>query len=310
MGTSQSPPNIDQQEKDGKYKRSGQIVFRVNEFAAFAGGTGQKRMISDSSQSINGLNWRMALEHSGTELALFVLCEGDENDKAWSCLASVRKSIVACKFGNQCFAEEEETRALFHAESREKGSKSFIKFAQLMDPNNGWYDGQEDAVTFIADIVAERPNGMPGAFLKDILLVNDETVYMNKYLLAAHSEFFEELFFGEKAQPKPKIQIENVADAVPHFERLIATMYPQNKELDAECVEGILELADRFLLDSVKNRCVQFLAKSSAKSAVFKLRVAEKYNLDALKDKRKKKTFGKKGNLGTEKDKSPTEFKN
>ncbi|KAL3107161.1 hypothetical protein niasHT_019557 [Heterodera trifolii] len=106
---------------------------------------------------------------------------------------------------------------------------------------------------------------------------------MNKYLLAAHSEFFEELFFGENAQPKPKIQIENVTDAVPHFERLIATMYPQNKELDAECVEGILELADRFLLDSVKNRCVQFLAKSSAKSAVFKLRVAEKYNLDAFK---------------------------
>ncbi|KAL3115145.1 hypothetical protein niasHT_016238 [Heterodera trifolii] len=72
-------------------------------------------------------------------------------------------------------------------------------------------------------------------------------------------------------------------NAVPLFERLIATMEPTNAALDDDCVEGVLMLANQFLLDCVKNRCAKFLLANSRKSAITKFRLAHQCGITAMK---------------------------
>uniref|UniRef100_A0A183BPV6 BTB domain-containing protein n=1 Tax=Globodera pallida TaxID=36090 RepID=A0A183BPV6_GLOPA len=277
---------VEMARSENKYRRSGRIVFRVDNFKAFCEGRVPEQLISDSAEFINGLPWRIMIDVSTDAqkfLKFFVLCDGDKNDKAWSCQAATRLGIVSCDKRIENFMEQEETRDVFNAKTRAWGSRTFIKIEELLDRKRALYNEVDDVVTFLVDVIAEKPNGMPGVRTEDILLVNGKETNVNKHQLAAHSDFFKTLFFGENAEQTPEIEIDDLTDAVQQFERLLATMEPKNMELDDECIESVLHLANRFLLGSVENRCVEFLKRTSKKPALSKFRLADEYGFVALK---------------------------
>ncbi|KAL3118232.1 hypothetical protein niasHT_004114 [Heterodera trifolii] len=282
----QSDKDTDQQtaEDANNYKRSGQILFRVTDLSNAIEATDNE--YSDP-ELINGLEWRIYVTYGKNGIGVYLACgtEEDLHDMAWCCQASWQLSVVAESDEYDVQKWTVNDFNVFNALHNEWGRKEFATFEDLMDPQNGLYNGQEDTVTLKAIVITEKPRGMTGIRTEDALMVNGQIVYVNKYLLATHSDFFRTLFFGQSADENPKIVIEGEDEnAVANFERTISLLSSPNEELDDFCVESVLLLANRFLFDSIENRCVSFLMNKSKKPKIFKFRLAHQCAIIGMKN--------------------------
>uniref|UniRef100_A0A183C568 MATH domain-containing protein n=1 Tax=Globodera pallida TaxID=36090 RepID=A0A183C568_GLOPA len=161
---SECPSNTggDQQAKDNKYKRKGQIEFRMPNFKEFSKGRGPKEVFSDTVEFINGLLWQMRIKHHDSHVGIYLNCCADETDAAWTSRAAFQFSVVSCKRSAECFMMIGNLNSfeIYYANSESRGYEQFASIKELMDPKNGFYDEKADAVTFKAEVVAEEPNGM------------------------------------------------------------------------------------------------------------------------------------------------------
>uniref|UniRef100_A0A914GYS7 MATH domain-containing protein n=1 Tax=Globodera rostochiensis TaxID=31243 RepID=A0A914GYS7_GLORO len=142
------------QAKDNTFKRCGQIVFRMPNIKEFSEGHGPKEVLSDAVEYINGLPWRIEINHCDAYIGLYLHCDGDQKRHGL---------VLSCYFSRQhCFLQQN------------WGYEHFVEIEELLDSKNGLYDEKEDAVTFKVEVITEE--GMPGVRLEDVLRVNEEVV--------------------------------------------------------------------------------------------------------------------------------------
>ncbi|UMM38034.1 hypothetical protein L5515_009611 [Caenorhabditis briggsae] len=113
-----------------------------------------------------------------------------------------------------------------------------------------------------------------------ILVVDGMKLHVNKAILSYHSDYFNTLFNSEfKEKSMSEIEIKDVQFW--EFAALLSLVHGSTVKPHYSYIENILELADRFLLPSVKPYLEGILIISSV-SRLDKLRIAEKYNFKDL----------------------------
>uniref|UniRef100_A0A183BTV6 BTB domain-containing protein n=1 Tax=Globodera pallida TaxID=36090 RepID=A0A183BTV6_GLOPA len=105
----------------------GTIMLTIKKVSEFAREDGRNRRYSEYSEPIylRGLPW--------------VACS----------------TIVPQKKGKTDYTCEQ--RHIYSSKNNGWGFTRFISFEELMDPNNGWYDAENDTVMLTIDVTAEEP---------------------------------------------------------------------------------------------------------------------------------------------------------
>ncbi|CAL2047105.1 unnamed protein product [Caenorhabditis brenneri] len=115
-----------------------------------------------------------------------------------------------------------------------------------------------------------------------ILVVQGKKLHVNKTLLSCHSDYFNTLFnsnFKEKSMEEIEIKEVDFED----FATVLSLIHPHPIEPTVEKARNLLDLADQFFLPAAKRHLDLFLTTTKI-DRLEKLRIADKYDLDALRD--------------------------
>ncbi|XP_062598131.1 BTB/POZ domain-containing protein 3-like [Saccostrea cucullata] len=103
----------------------------------------------------------------------------------------------------------------------------------------------------------------------------------HKFILSMRSEEFERIFYTEI--PEPKILIEGTSREI--FEMLLRYIYTNETNLNESSTLPLIELAEKYKLDDLIERCVSHLESSlCSKNACATLVVAFRFDMKEIKD--------------------------
>ncbi|CAO4363195.1 unnamed protein product [Caenorhabditis nigoni] len=120
-------------------------------------------------------------------------------------------------------------------------------------------------------------------FSNIILNVDGHKFYVLKELLSMHSSYFDKLFTGG-FQESGKAEV-TLKDVDPQDFQVFLELIYGYPALDDCTVEGILLLNDIYDTKIVRERCIAFLMEDSDMTAVKKLQLASRYQIDRLAKK-------------------------
>ncbi|KAL3093488.1 hypothetical protein niasHS_004674 [Heterodera schachtii] len=145
----------------GNSNRRGTLSMEIEKVSEFE----QKTIGSERKSEkvhIKGMPWKILAEirkkNESTEkwLAFYLLCDAPKEDKNWSCKCSTNFRIVSQKSGVQDYKIGEFTNEdTFKCETNCRGYVNFISFAELLNPNKGFYNKSEDKVTLAIDVIVK-----------------------------------------------------------------------------------------------------------------------------------------------------------
>ncbi|CAL2047125.1 unnamed protein product [Caenorhabditis brenneri] len=113
-----------------------------------------------------------------------------------------------------------------------------------------------------------------------ILVVDGKKLHVNKAILSYHSDYFNTLFNSDfKEKSMEEIEIKDVK--YEEFATLLSLVHSKPIKPTKENAENILELAERFLMPSVKQHLEYFLIQTDL-FRMDKIRIGDKYQLENL----------------------------
>uniref|UniRef100_A0A914H7L8 MATH domain-containing protein n=1 Tax=Globodera rostochiensis TaxID=31243 RepID=A0A914H7L8_GLORO len=119
-------------------------MLTIEKLSKFARGDEKSCRLGEAVH-IRGLPWKI--------LALL-------QNPSWSCAGSATFRIVSQKEGKEDFTQKFNRRHSFCSKTKNWGFPEFMKFEELMNPDNGWYDAKNDTVILEVEVTAEEPTGI------------------------------------------------------------------------------------------------------------------------------------------------------
>ncbi|PIC48908.1 hypothetical protein B9Z55_007711 [Caenorhabditis nigoni] len=116
-----------------------------------------------------------------------------------------------------------------------------------------------------------------------ILVVRDTKFYVLKMFLASQSSIFKALLHGKFSESKQSEVTLNGIDP-DDFHYFLEVLYGESAINDSN-VEGVSLLADMYDAPTAIRKCEEFLLEKSKKTLEKKLEIATRFNLDKLKEK-------------------------
>ncbi|KAL3122477.1 hypothetical protein niasHT_006357 [Heterodera trifolii] len=141
-------------------KSEGTIEMEIDKVSEFAVEEVYSRRLSDAVD-IGGFSWKIMAKintkYKSTEkwLGFFLYNDGTEKEK-WSFKSSATFRIVSQKNGTEDLIGKFNDQ-IFNKETNHWGFNYFISFAELLDPNQGFYNKDEDKVKLAIDLILDEP---------------------------------------------------------------------------------------------------------------------------------------------------------
>ncbi|KAL3102690.1 hypothetical protein niasHT_027778 [Heterodera trifolii] len=141
-------------------KPKGTLLMDIEKVSEFAREVFGSERASECVTYIKGLPWKILAEINPKNeitdnekcLGIFLYCAAPKEDINWSCKCSAIIRIVSKKCGVPDFKKEFSEEITLNA----RGFSNFISFAELMDPEKGFYDKSEDKVTLAIDVTVKE----------------------------------------------------------------------------------------------------------------------------------------------------------
>ncbi|KAL3112500.1 hypothetical protein niasHT_018706 [Heterodera trifolii] len=146
-------------------KSKGTLFMDIEKMSEFAREVVFSERRSESVTYINGFPWKIwaqinqrteNTDNNGKWLDISLQCAAPKEDINWSCKCLATLRVVSQKSGVANYTEEFGEEITFNSESVARGFPDFISFAELMDPEKGFYDQSEDKVTVAIDVTVDE----------------------------------------------------------------------------------------------------------------------------------------------------------
>ncbi|CAO4374282.1 unnamed protein product [Caenorhabditis nigoni] len=250
------------------------------------------RKSTTSSVSILNIPWNMKVSETDKKLNLKLSCNENLANTMWNCKADVEiyvKPILDGKIEYSKIEKVLDDQKTF--DYRNKFMEVSIGVDQLLEGleaenlENHHFEVEVNLKLKriygyrkrkVLDYTVEHPR-----FSNGVIVIDERKIYVNKQILAMHSKYFYNLFFGDfNEKGKSTVEIHGVS--YEGFITFLDFIHPTGRRIESSFVEGLMEVADLFMADRVMEYCEEFLIKTETVEKAQKMIWAEKYSLHNL----------------------------
>lgn len=244
------------------------------------------------SNIIKGIQWAVRIQSNKTskaqkrKVSIALVCNPNNTNDDWSVSASFGFRFMN-SWGNSKNKISPHCTHTFNSKENFKGPPVFCNWDDLMTPNSGFIiDG-----TFVIEVdlnvsrtVGIKKEGVPKKFFDKFLadgklIVEDQSVNICIPFLAAASPAFYQLLYVDNPGKKEFDFFDFSLEAV---QGMVAIVHLENFDITINNYQDMLDIGQRYALQSVMEKCEKFLLKTRKVSLDNKLKLSEKYLLPYL----------------------------